>query len=320
MKMRKLGALGEISALTLGGAGIAGTWGPTNRPEAVATVQEAVQRGITFIDVAPTYGRGEAEEVIGEAFGGNLPAGIRISTKCRLGNPDGADVLPKFEKSLSESLLRMKLDRVDLFLLHGQIVPDHMVDVIPGTSRTLFGEAVRPAMEQLKRRGVIAAWGITGIGVPQAILDVLADGSPPAAVQAIANVLNSPGSLRSFEGPSKAREIIEVGYHSGVGVFGIRAVQGGALTKRFDREIPKHSPDLADYENAAPFRAIAMLVGESPAALAHRYALTIKGVSTVVLGVKNRMELLECIEAESKGPLDAPIVKLIDEAVASQKS
>ena len=72
MEMRKLGALGPVSALTLGGAGIGGTWGATHRQEAVATVKEAVREGITFIDVAPTYGRGEAEEVIGETFNGKL--------------------------------------------------------------------------------------------------------------------------------------------------------------------------------------------------------------------------------------------------------
>lgn len=39
------------------------------------------------------------------------------------------------------------------------------------------------------------------------------------------------------------------------------------------------------------------------------------GVSTVVLGVKNRAELRECIEAEAQGPPDADLVARIDAAV-----
>ena len=89
MKQRPFGKLGEISCLTLGGGGIGQVWGSTNRDEAIATVREAVDVGITFLDVAPAYGNGEAELVVGEAFNGRLPGGVRLSTKCMLGNPPG---------------------------------------------------------------------------------------------------------------------------------------------------------------------------------------------------------------------------------------
>ena len=76
-----LGSLWPVSPLTIGGGGIGQVWGPTSRDEAVATLREAIEAGITLIDVAPTYGNGEAENVMGEAFGGSLPEGVRISTK-----------------------------------------------------------------------------------------------------------------------------------------------------------------------------------------------------------------------------------------------
>ena len=63
MKYRKLGSIGEVSALTLGGGGIGQIWGQTDRAEAVETVKAAVDGGITFLDVAPTYGDGEAENL-----------------------------------------------------------------------------------------------------------------------------------------------------------------------------------------------------------------------------------------------------------------
>ena len=96
--------------------------------------------------------------------------------------------------------------------------------------------------------------------------------------------------------------------------MGIRAVQAGALTNALDRELPETHPEMVDYRRATPFRALATEVGES-AALAHRYALSIPGVATVILGVKNRAELRECLAAAERGPLDPGLVARIDAAV-----
>ena len=45
-------------------------------------------------------------------------------------------------------------------------------------------------------------------------------------------------------------------------------------------------------------------MGISPAQLAHQYALSMPGVETLVLGVKNREELAECLAAEAAPDLD----------------
>jgi aryl-alcohol dehydrogenase-like predicted oxidoreductase len=62
-------------------------WGPTTSDECVATVHAAVAAGINLHDLAPRYGDGNAEQVVSEAFGGQLPAGLRVTSKCNLGNP-----------------------------------------------------------------------------------------------------------------------------------------------------------------------------------------------------------------------------------------
>ena len=315
MQQRTFGKLGDISALTLGGGGIGQVWGPTTREEAIATVRAAWEAGITFFDVAPSYGRGEAEVVLGEAFGGRLPQGVRVSTKCAVGNRAASEVLPLLERSLDESLARMRLERVDLFFLHNQIVPDASADQIPGTPHRLFVEAVRPAFEQLVARGRIGAWGITGIGVPTTIIATLNDDPAPATVQVVANLLDSPGAMQRYDEPPRPREIIAAAYRRGIGVMGIRAVQAGALTDAFDREVPEDHPERRDYQRSAPFRVLARELGESPASLAHRYALSMAGVATVVLGVKNRTELRECMTAEARGALDPALMARIDAAV-----
>jgi hypothetical protein len=48
-----------------------------------------------------------------------------------------------------------------------------MAGVAEGTPRGLFVEVVRPALEQLVARGRIGAWGISGNGVPTAILETI---------------------------------------------------------------------------------------------------------------------------------------------------
>ena len=319
MEQRTFGSLGyDVSALTLGGGGIGQVWGPTTREECVATTREAIELGINLLDVAPSYGDGEAERVVGEAFGGRLPAGVRVSTKCRVGAPPAAGVAELLRSSLTESLERLRLERVDVFIVHNMLVADadaDRADHYLGTPLTLFEEAVRPALEGLVSEGLAGAWGITGIGVPDTVIAALRSGTPPGAVQCIANLLDSAGAIQRFDGPLRPREVIAAAGEQGVGVMGIRAVQAGALTDAIDRELPEGHGDALDFDRAAPFRDLAREVGESPAALAHRYALSMWGVSTVVLGVKNREELRECVDAEARGPLDAELMSRIDAAV-----
>ena len=75
MKLHPFGSLFPVSTLTLGGGGLGMLWGQTTFEECVATVHAAVAAGINLLDLAPRYGDGQAERVVGEAFGGRLPRG-----------------------------------------------------------------------------------------------------------------------------------------------------------------------------------------------------------------------------------------------------
>ena len=314
MQQRPFGELGAVSAITLGGGGIGQVWGPTTHEECVATVREAVDSGIDLLDLAPSYGNGEAEAVIGDAFNGNLPSAVRVTTKCRVGGAPPGQIYDLLSESLNASLQRMKLDHVDVMFLHNWVTLGGE-EIEGATAAQVVAEAVAPAFERLAAEGRIHYWGLTGIGEPDAIIRLLNDGPPPGYVQCIANLLDSAGGLRRFAGPARPREIIAAANANGVAVMGIRAVQAGALTSAFDRPLPADHPDTADYDRAAPFREIAAELGDSSAYLAHRYALSMPGVSTVVLGVKDRRELRECIAAEAAGPLDPSLIRRIDDAV-----
>jgi len=317
MEHAKLGRAGRVSRLTLGGGGLGLVWGETTEDEAVATVHAALDAGIDVIDTAPMYGACEA--VIGRAFGGTLPEGVLITTKCQLGEPARGTVAAALEASLDASLAAMRLDHVDVYFLHSNICADDFVYAHGNEHRAQFAtpwsqyvDEVVPAFDGLLARGRIGAWGITGIGVPGTILDALALERAPTVVQAIANLLDSPGGIRRYAEPSRPREIIAAAQAHGIGVMGIRAVQAGALTAQFDRTVKETHPDAADYRRAAPFRALCAELGVDPAVVAHQYALGIAGVDTVVLGVKNRAELAQCVEAEALGPLPADLRDRID--------
>jgi aryl-alcohol dehydrogenase-like predicted oxidoreductase len=320
MQQHSFGKLWPVSTLTLGGGGIGMLWGETSVDECVATVHDAVAAGINLIDLAPRYGDGKAEQVVGEAFGGRLPAGVRVTSKCNLGEPPAAEIEPTLRRSIEGSLERLRLQRLDLFFLHSNVVPDaqHMARRPDAASRmtlyATFVAHVRPIFERLVEEGLIGGWGLTGIGHPDMIIRLLGERPAPAAVQCIANLLDSPGGLKFFAGPAKPRAVIAAARANGVGVMGIRAVQAGALTSAIDRALPADHAEVRDYARAAGFRRVAAALGEDPAVLAHRYALTLD-IDTLVLGVKNRRELAQCVAAAAAGPLPAEVMARIDGSV-----
>src|ERR1700682_4269570 len=124
MQQHQFGRLWPVSALTLGGGGLGMVWGETTFEECVATVHDAVAAGITLIDLAPRYGDGKAEEVVGAAFGGRLPEGVRVTSKCNLGNAPRAEIEHLLRQSIEGSLKRLRLSRFDIFFLHSNLVPD----------------------------------------------------------------------------------------------------------------------------------------------------------------------------------------------------
>ena len=306
MRTTKLGGLGDVSRLSLGG-GIGQIWGETPREEALATLHAAVEAGITLIDCAPMYNN--AERFIGEAFGGRPPPGVKFTTKHQLGSPAPGAAAAALEASVDASLAAMRLQRIDLFFLHSNLHRDRFAYAFGesakaqfSTALSIYVEEVVPALEALKTRGKIGQWGVTGIGVPDAVLDALAHPVRPSVVQVIANLLDSPGALKRYAEPARPRQIARAAKTAGLGVMGIRAAQAGALTAEVDRELSPNNPDRRDYERAAPFRALCARWGADPAYAAHRYALSLPDFDVVVLGVKNRSELSLCLKAEADGP------------------
>ena len=326
MEKRSFKPYGSISALTLGGGGLGQVWGETTREEAIATVNLALENGINHLDVAPMYGKGEAERVVGEVFKGKDLGDVKITTKCRLGTLPDDEVYERLISSLDKSLVNLNMERVDLFLLHSQLRQDDFQLYTLNehretntTSLSCYYNAVIPAFERLKQEGKIGSWGIGGLGQNQAILEALNHEIQPEAIQCVVNPLNSAGAIGYVDQDFDPQKILTESQKVGIPILGIRAVQAGALTLKMDRE-PHPSGfdirDFEDYDKAEPFRKLASEWKMNPSTLAHRYALSAEKVSSVILGVKNRSELLDCIKAESLGELNQDQISTIDTALS----
>ena len=317
MRTAQLGRFGEVSRLTLGGGGIGEIWGRTDRAEAVATVHAAVAGGITLIDTAPAYKH--CEQVIAEAWNGRVPDGVRITSKVRLGTPPPGAAASRVRAAIEATLATMKLERVDLYFLHTNICADDYVYARNADHQDEFAtrwhtyvEEFIPAVQALAEAGKIGDWAITGTGVPATVTDALGHDPRPAVAQIVTNLLDSPGGMRNYAEAASPRQLIAAASAEGVGVMGIRAVQAGALASDIDRDLPADHAEARDFRRAAPWRSLCRELGADPAVLAHRYALSMEGVGTVVLGVKNRDELAECLAAEAAGPLEPELMARID--------
>ena len=312
MEQRIFEPFGTVSSLTLGGGGIGNVWGETSREEAIETVNLAYNSGINHFDVAPMYGKGEAERVLGLALKDKNLENIKVTTKCRLGNPKDSEVYEVLNNSLCRSLKTMHLEKVDLFLLHSQLIEDDFRFFKFDETRKSSGTTLscyfngNSSFERLKQEGKISHWGI-GLGQEEALIKAINSSSPPEAMQCAVNVLNSIGAIGYISETNNPNKILQECQNNEIPILAIRAVQAGALTSAMDRE-PNSSgldeADFKDFEKALPFRKFADEINEDPASLAHRFALSTNKVGSVILGVKNRKELAECIEAEEKGLLD----------------
>jgi len=100
-----------------------GIWGePADRAECIAVLRRAVELGITLIDTADSYGPFVSEKLIAEALH-PYPENLVIATKAGLQRPGPdqwePDGRPQHLRERCEgSLVRLKLDRIDLFQLH----------------------------------------------------------------------------------------------------------------------------------------------------------------------------------------------------------
>jgi aryl-alcohol dehydrogenase-like predicted oxidoreductase len=123
MRQRALGGEGlEVSALGLGCMGMSFAYGPVDEQQGIATIQRAIDLGITFFDTADRYGPYTNEELLGKAVAGRRHD-LQLATKFgsqSLEDPErGPDGRPEYvRRAIDGSLKRLGVDHVDLYYQH----------------------------------------------------------------------------------------------------------------------------------------------------------------------------------------------------------
>jgi aryl-alcohol dehydrogenase-like predicted oxidoreductase len=119
----------EVTAVGVGTAPIGSGrdwpawWGPQDEQESARTINTALELGVNWIDTAPFYGWGRAEEIVGRALRERGGDDILVFTKCGTlpdaERGDRMDLRPvTIRADLEASLRRLRRERVDLLQLH----------------------------------------------------------------------------------------------------------------------------------------------------------------------------------------------------------
>jgi aryl-alcohol dehydrogenase-like predicted oxidoreductase len=144
MHKRSLGTRGlQVSAVGLGCMGMSQSYGPSpDRPEMIALLRAAVERGVTFFDTAEVYGPFVNEELVGEAL---APFRDRVVIATKFGfafDAEGRNVglssRPEHLRQVADaSLKRLRVDAIDLFYQH-RVNPDVPIEDVAGVVRELI--------------------------------------------------------------------------------------------------------------------------------------------------------------------------------------
>jgi aryl-alcohol dehydrogenase-like predicted oxidoreductase len=272
-----------------------------------------VANGINILDLAPVYGTGKSEEIVGQTWRDLTPKPL-IATKVFVTPDERKDLSGAVQRSIAGSLKRLGLSQIDVFQLHNQIEPQEPTALRRLTLREVVGAGgVLDAMQELKDAGVVKALGFTGIARHDVVRELFADGRLET-VQLVTNILCSEGEMGA-RGDAPYRdhvEMVRLAQAAGLGVFGIRPFAAGALTAAIDRTLPVAHPVVRDFARAQ--QHLGFLATETSSSLsvaAMRYALSLPGVSTVVTGAKNRTELAEAVAAAAAGALSPATMERI---------
>ncbi len=138
MEMRQLGNQGpSVSALGLGCMGMSWAYGPSDEAEAIATIHEALDRGVNFLDTAEVYGPFTNEKLVGRAVRDRRKQ-VVIATKFGFridadGKSVGADSRPEhIREVVNASLQRLGVEHIDLLYQH-RVDPAVPIEDVVGT-------------------------------------------------------------------------------------------------------------------------------------------------------------------------------------------
>jgi aryl-alcohol dehydrogenase-like predicted oxidoreductase len=250
-------------------------WGTQDERDSVAAIHAALDDGVTWIDTAPFYGWGRAEEVVGRALQGRDD--VLVFTKCgtlrREDGDDYMDLRPEtIRAGLEQSLRRLQRDHVDLLQPHD---PDQQVPI----------EETWGALGELIAEGKVRHAGLSN-HPPELVERALAVG-PVASLQFEYSALQRREEER----------LLPFALERGLGAIVWAPLASGFLTDGFDLE----ALEEGDFRRTHPFARRADLadvrreIGGTAGAV--RFVLDHPAVTGAIVGVRNEREAREIVRS-----------------------
>lgn len=293
--------IGGAVTLTFDGLGtIPHGWGATDDAASLDLIAKCREAGVNFIDTAPIYGDGHSEEVVGRALQGCRDEWV-VCTKGGHGAAEGK-AWSDFSKEkllwqIDESLGRLKMDFVDVYLLHG-----------PSGDDIARGECLE-AMEIMREQGKARFVGVS-IGPNEMGVDLMRRGVVDVLQQSI-----------SILGAQAADELLPTAVERNVGIVARGVFVAGFLPGTLKPDAAFGDDDRRSWQSAeskaataAKAEALRALTGpeRSLAQLALQYVLQLPRVSTIIAGTSKWGHMAENIAALDCPPLTAQDLAVIE--------
>ena len=303
MEYAVLGRTGlRVSRVGFGGGGIGQVWGPTTEAESVRAIHRALELGVNFFDVAPAYGQGTAEAVLGRALQGRQES-VVVATKVRLA-AEMHDIAGAVRTSVEASLRRLRREAVDVLHIHNRFTPRRGDRPHALSADDALGP-VLDAYHQMQHTGKTRFIGISAMEPDVLTVRRILHSGHFDTVLAYYNLLNWTAQEPAPPGVSlwDNGQIIPLATALNIGVIGIRSHAAGALSQQVDRPIPPGtllahdvaSAQTLDFLLDGPMRTL------SQAAMV--FCLMNKDIATIVPGVKNVAEMEELVGCVALPPI-----------------
>ena len=315
MQTRRFGRSGlQVSQVVLGAGFVGGLFVLADDDTRRRVLRRALQAGINWIDTAPVYGHGRSEEALGWLLA-EVKEKPYLSTKVRVDLSRPGDLPGQVERSMHESLKRLRRDSVDLLQLHNGIDA-------AGVDHLLKKGGAADGLERMREQGLTRYVGLTALGEAPAIVRAIDSGRFDAA-QVYYNLLN-PSAARTmpagWAGHDFAGVCAACKRHD-VAMMNIRVFASGVLAtdERHGREVVLTENSELEVETKRAEAALAVL-GKgygSRAQTALRFSLANPDLACVVIGLAEPSHLEEAIAAEAAGPLPAAAIARLEAVYAS---
>ena len=302
MEQRVFGKTGRtVSCIGLGTWQLGARWGdPFDREEAFRILEAADQAGITMIDTADVYNGGKSEEAVGEYISAH-PDRFFVTTKCgwRLNPHTAENYTPEAIAGFIEgSLQRMRLEKLDLILLHCPPTPVYARDDI-------FSE-----LERQKKLGKIANYGVS---IEKAEEGIQAMNYDISAMEVIFNMFR----LKPLD------ELFPLARQNNVGIIARVPLASGILTGKYPKDTVfgpndhrTYNRDGAAFDKGETFSGVPYELGleaaeqlkalfgtQDLAPIAIRWVLMHPEVSVVIPGASRASQVTANVRAAELPPL-----------------